>query len=241
VNISPNVPTTDNTDGGGATRDVAIAAKWDDLWLFEGELRTRVLPEVLSGTLQVRFQAYNYVAFLARYGQSIASAPAPGSSRRSPRSTRRSRTSPTPDGSRGRRARPRRPFRLRKELLMADLVDGRYPQVDPVWSMLGQPTNVVQRRPGVLEPPRSGSATRRTARSPRPAWRARCRSRWTTARSSRRSHLRRRDGRGTGTHAWAALYSGIAVPALMAQSADNTGAAAVAASPGSTSTLATRS
>jgi hypothetical protein len=36
VNISPNVPTTDNTDGGGATRDVAIAAKWDDLWLFEG-------------------------------------------------------------------------------------------------------------------------------------------------------------------------------------------------------------
>jgi hypothetical protein len=72
VNISPNVPTTDNTDGGGATRDVAIAAKWDDLWLFEGSLRTRVLPEVLSGTLQVRFQAYNYVAFLARYGQSIA-------------------------------------------------------------------------------------------------------------------------------------------------------------------------
>jgi hypothetical protein len=29
-------------------------------------------PEVLSGTLQVRFQAYNYVAFLARYGQSIS-------------------------------------------------------------------------------------------------------------------------------------------------------------------------
>jgi hypothetical protein len=71
VNISPNVPTNDNTDGGGATRDVAIAANWDDLWLFEGDLRTRVLPEVLSGTLQIRFQVYNYVAFLARYGQSI--------------------------------------------------------------------------------------------------------------------------------------------------------------------------
>jgi hypothetical protein len=71
VSISPNIPTNDNTDTGGATRDVAIGAKWDDLWLFEGSLRTRVLPEVLSGTLQIRYQCYNYVAFLARYGQSI--------------------------------------------------------------------------------------------------------------------------------------------------------------------------
>ncbi len=35
---------------------------------------------------------------------------------------------------------------------------------------------------------------------------------------------------GTGTHAFAALYSGLATPALLAQSADETGAAAVAAS-----------
>ena len=34
----------------------------------------------------------------------------------------------------------------------------------------------------------------------------------------------------TGTHAFAALYSGIAVPVLLAQSADNVGAAAIAAS-----------
>ncbi len=34
----------------------------------------------------------------------------------------------------------------------------------------------------------------------------------------------------TGTHAWAALYSGIAVPALLGQSVTNTGAAALAAS-----------
>lgn len=34
----------------------------------------------------------------------------------------------------------------------------------------------------------------------------------------------------TGTHAFVALYSGIATPALLAQSADNTGSAAVAAS-----------
>lgn len=43
----------------------------------------------------------------------------------------------------------------------------------------------------------------------------------------------------TGTHTFAALYSGIAVPALMAQSADNTGAAAVAASAKFDYTLAT--
>jgi uncharacterized protein YneR len=54
------------------TNDVAIAAKWDDLWLFESDLRVRVLSEVLSGSLEVRFQVFNYVAFLARYGQSIA-------------------------------------------------------------------------------------------------------------------------------------------------------------------------
>jgi hypothetical protein len=73
VYIDPNVP----TDAGGI-QDVAIAAKWDDLWLFEGAPRFRVLPEVLSGTLEVRFQLYNYVAFLVRYGQSIAIATGTG-------------------------------------------------------------------------------------------------------------------------------------------------------------------
>lgn len=43
----------------------------------------------------------------------------------------------------------------------------------------------------------------------------------------------------TGTHAFAALYSGLAVPALLAQSADNTGAAALAASGRFDFTLAT--
>lgn len=66
-----NVPTAD-TAGSGSGQDIAIGAVWDDAWLFEGEMRTRVLPEVLSGTLQVRIQVYNYVAFLLRYGQSLA-------------------------------------------------------------------------------------------------------------------------------------------------------------------------
>jgi HK97 family phage major capsid protein len=77
--IDGNVPVTDNGSGVlSGTYDLAIGAKWDDLWLFEGDLRTRVLPEVLSGTLEVRFQLYNYVAFLVRYGQSITLAQGSG-------------------------------------------------------------------------------------------------------------------------------------------------------------------
>jgi HK97 family phage major capsid protein len=71
VYIDDNVPTTD-TAGGGTLQDIAISALWDDLWLFQGDLRTDVFREVLSGSLGVRFRLYNYAAFLARYGQSIA-------------------------------------------------------------------------------------------------------------------------------------------------------------------------
>lgn len=79
VYIDGNVPTTDNGSGVlSGTFDVGVAAKWDDLWLFEGNLRTRVLPEILSGTLEIRYQVYNYVAFLARYGQSITLAQGAG-------------------------------------------------------------------------------------------------------------------------------------------------------------------
>lgn len=58
IYIDANVPTEDAGAGTGlgGTDDVAIGAKWDDLWLFEGDLRTRVLPEVLSGILAIRFQ-----------------------------------------------------------------------------------------------------------------------------------------------------------------------------------------
>jgi HK97 family phage major capsid protein len=48
--------------GSGNTQTPAIAAVSDDLYLWEGELRSRTLTEVLSGSLQVRFQVYNYVA-----------------------------------------------------------------------------------------------------------------------------------------------------------------------------------
>lgn len=50
--------------GGGTNETRVITARWEDLYLWEGSLRTRVLSEVLSGTLQVRLQVYNYVAFM---------------------------------------------------------------------------------------------------------------------------------------------------------------------------------
>lgn len=61
VYIDANVPTN---IGASSNQSVMYAAKWDDLYLYEGSIRSRVLTEVLSGTLQVRIQLYNYVAFL---------------------------------------------------------------------------------------------------------------------------------------------------------------------------------
>jgi HK97 family phage major capsid protein len=51
--------------GGGTNEERMIAARTSDLYLWEGSMRSRVLQEVLSGTLQVRFQVYNYAAFMA--------------------------------------------------------------------------------------------------------------------------------------------------------------------------------
>lgn len=56
---------------GSEVFSVGLTAKFDDVWVFESDLRTRVLPEVLSGTLQIRFQVYNYVALLVRYSPSL--------------------------------------------------------------------------------------------------------------------------------------------------------------------------
>lgn len=50
--------------GAGTNEDRIIAARTSDLYLWEGSMRTRVLQEVLSGTLQVRLQVYNYAAFM---------------------------------------------------------------------------------------------------------------------------------------------------------------------------------
>lgn len=50
--------------GAGTNEERIIATRTSDLYLWEGSMRTRVLQEVLSGTLQVRFQVFNYAAFM---------------------------------------------------------------------------------------------------------------------------------------------------------------------------------
>jgi HK97 family phage major capsid protein len=66
VYLDPNVPVL-LTNGAGAagTEDIILAGKFSDAILMESNIRTRVLPEVLSGTLTVRLQAYEYGAFTA--------------------------------------------------------------------------------------------------------------------------------------------------------------------------------
>ncbi|BBX00805.1 phage major capsid protein [Mycolicibacterium moriokaense] len=69
VVTDPNMPTT---LGASTNEDVIHVLRASDLLLWESALRTRVLPEVGSGTLTTRLQVYGYVAFTAaRYPQSV--------------------------------------------------------------------------------------------------------------------------------------------------------------------------
>ncbi len=67
ANKEPNELLTSGTE----CYSYGLTAKFDDVWFFESDLRTRVLPEVLSGTLQIRFQVYAYISLLVRYGPSL--------------------------------------------------------------------------------------------------------------------------------------------------------------------------
>lgn len=60
VYIDANIP----TDQGGGTEDVIIETRAQELYLWESPIRTRVLQEVGSATLTVRFQLFNYMAFM---------------------------------------------------------------------------------------------------------------------------------------------------------------------------------
>lgn len=60
VFLDQNMPTT----LGGGTEDAVVTFRGADHLLFEGALRTRALPEVLSGTLTVRLQVYAYSALI---------------------------------------------------------------------------------------------------------------------------------------------------------------------------------
>lgn len=61
VILDGNIP---SNLGAGTNETRIITLRTSDLYLWEGSMRTRVLQEVLSGTLQVRLQVYNYVAFM---------------------------------------------------------------------------------------------------------------------------------------------------------------------------------
>ena len=69
-----NMPTTMlGTATTGGTADCVVVHKEDDMWLYEGTLRARALPEILSGTLQIRYQVYCYSAFLPnRFAPSVS-------------------------------------------------------------------------------------------------------------------------------------------------------------------------
>lgn len=90
VVLDPNLPVTFPATGGTNPQITTIssgqfapapgsglftpllAGAWNDLFLWEGEMRTRALTEVLSGNLQVRFQLYNYVATIPNRFQAYA-------------------------------------------------------------------------------------------------------------------------------------------------------------------------
>jgi HK97 family phage major capsid protein len=63
VIVDANIPTN---EGAGTNQDSVLIYSARDLYLFEDDTpRLRVLSEVLSGNLQVRFQIYNYVILIA--------------------------------------------------------------------------------------------------------------------------------------------------------------------------------
>lgn len=69
VVLSAAIP---NNLGGGTNETRVLIARFSDSVLFEGGVKTRVLPEVGSATLTVRLQAYGYAALAHRFPQSLA-------------------------------------------------------------------------------------------------------------------------------------------------------------------------
>jgi hypothetical protein len=69
VVTDPNIGTA---YGAGTKRGRGYVQRSRDLMLFESGIRSRVLPEVGSGTLTVRLQVYAYIAFTTeRYPKSV--------------------------------------------------------------------------------------------------------------------------------------------------------------------------
>ena len=61
------------TNLGAGTEDQIVEFRGSDALLYEAPIRTRILQDVLSGTLTVRFQAWSYVSlFAGRYPTAIS-------------------------------------------------------------------------------------------------------------------------------------------------------------------------
>lgn len=69
----PNLPTTLGNESPTGTEDPILIMRLSDNILWESGIRTRAMPETLSGQLTVRLQVFGYLAFTAaRYPQSTA-------------------------------------------------------------------------------------------------------------------------------------------------------------------------
>jgi len=49
-----------------------LVGKFSDSYLFESGVKTRVLNDVLSSSLTVRFQVYGYAALIHRFAKSVS-------------------------------------------------------------------------------------------------------------------------------------------------------------------------
>lgn len=64
--------TMTKTYGAGANQSPILVGKFSDSYLFESGVKTRVLPDVLSANLTVRFQVYGYAALAHRFAKNAA-------------------------------------------------------------------------------------------------------------------------------------------------------------------------
>lgn len=58
--------------GASTNQSPILVGKFSDSYLFESGVKTRVLPDVLSANLTVRFQVYGYAALAHRFNKSIS-------------------------------------------------------------------------------------------------------------------------------------------------------------------------
>lgn len=66
-----NIPT--NLGGTAGTQDVIVVAKFDDLWLWEGQVKAEAFEQTYAQNLSLFVRLYNYLSFQpGRYAQSIS-------------------------------------------------------------------------------------------------------------------------------------------------------------------------